>query len=80
MDDHLYVKSRALLDPRVTAELFRLKDQLHLAKKSTAQAVELSGRAPPKTGSFRALLAKAPVYFHTNPEKFDKLVRAVMES
>lgn len=80
IDDKLKVKSRALLDLRFTTELSRLKDQSQMAKESIRQAVQLSDKAPPKSGSLPYLLAKAPVYFHTNPEKFDKLVRMVKDS
>jgi len=76
--DRLMVESRSLLNPRVDVEMRRLKDQLVMAKKSITRAVELSDRAPPKTGSLSSLLTKAPAFFHTNPEKFDKLAKMVL--
>ena len=72
-------ESRTLEDPQSTVELHRLQGQYQMASKGVLHAVDVDARAA-RPSDKEKLLAKAPVYFHSKPDKFRELVKNLKNS
>jgi len=73
--DSVAEESSSLEDPQLAVELNRLQRQYQMATKNVQHAVDVEAREGRPINKAVKMLKQAPIYFHTQPDKFPELVQ-----